>query len=108
TGTDSPYTTAFLEVSKQPHLQIEQLFKQVRLKVNQATNGQQTPWESSSLTAHFWFQPADEAAPNIAIATAAPTAPTTAQVTRPITTPNAPQPPAPPAPPSQVATATVP
>ena len=112
-GGHSPYTAAFIEVSKEPHLQIEQLFKQVRLKVNQATNGQQTPWESSSLTANFWFQPADEAAPNIAVATAAPTAPRTAQVTRPVTTPSTPQAagpqaPTPPASPTQVATATVP
>jgi hypothetical protein len=110
-GGHSPYTAAFIEVSKEPHLQIEQLFKQVRLKVNQATNGQQTPWESSSLTANFWFQPADEAPPNVAVATAAPTAPRTAQLTRPVNTPsapNAPQAPAPPAPPSQVAIATVP
>lgn len=62
-GADSPYTTAFLEVAKEPHLQIEQLFKQVRLKVHQATNGQQTPWESSSLTSDFSFFPANEAAP---------------------------------------------
>jgi hypothetical protein len=110
-GGHSPYTAAFIEVSKEPHLQIEQLFKQVRLKVNQATNGQQTPWESSSLTANFWFQPADEAPPNVAVATTVPTAPRTAQLTRPVTTPtapNAPQAPTPPAAPSQVATATVP
>src|SRR5580704_4727952 len=111
-GGHSPYTAAFIEVSKEPHLQIEQLFKEVRLKVNQATNGQQTPWESSSLTANFWFQPADEAAPNVAVATASatPNAPvTTAKLTRPVVpqAPQAPQAPTPPAAP-QVATATVP
>jgi len=108
-GGHSPYTAAFIEVSKEPHLQIEQLFKEVRLKVNQATNGQQTPWESSSLTANFWFQPFNEPAPPpSAIASATPTAPMTAKLTRPVSATNAPQPPAPPAPPSQVATATVP
>jgi len=113
-GGHSPYTAAFIEVSKEPHLQIEQLFKQVRLKVNQATNGQQTPWESSSLTANFWFQPANEVAPAVAVATAAPTpstTPKTAQLTRPVTTPatpQAPQAPSPPAPAPQVAAATVP
>ena len=62
-GTNSPYTTAFLEVSREPHLQIEQVFKQVRLKVHEATKGQQTPWESSSLTSDFWFLPSNETPP---------------------------------------------
>src|SRR5262249_47448866 len=59
-GTHSPYTAAFIEVAQQPRVQIEQLFKQVRLKVHEATKGQQTPWESSSLTSDFWFLPTDE------------------------------------------------
>jgi hypothetical protein len=60
-GAHSPYTAAFIEVAQQPRVQIEQLFKQVRLKVHEATKGQQTPWESSSLTSDFWFLPANEA-----------------------------------------------
>jgi uncharacterized caspase-like protein len=59
-GTHSPYTAAFIDVAQQPRLQIEQLFKQVRLRVHEATKGQQTPWESSSLTSDFWFVPANE------------------------------------------------
>jgi hypothetical protein len=76
-GVNSPYTAAFLEVAKQPRLQIEQVFKQVRLKVHQTTNGQQTPWESSSLTSDFWFLPVEETAPaaTVASATPAPTGP---------------------------------
>jgi hypothetical protein len=110
----SPYTEAFIEVSKEPRIQIEQLFKQVRLKVNQATNGQQTPWESSSLTANFWFQPTNEPAPSVEIATAPRPTTVASRVTRPVSTPNAPEAPAPQAPtlpaatPSQVATATEP
>lgn len=34
---------------------IEQLFKRVRLQVNQTTSGAQIPWESSSLTSDFTF-----------------------------------------------------
>ncbi|MEY9117816.1 hypothetical protein ABIE86_006548 [Bradyrhizobium diazoefficiens] len=34
---------------------IEQLFKRVRLAVNQTTSGAQIPWESSSLTSDFTF-----------------------------------------------------
>jgi uncharacterized caspase-like protein len=79
-GTNSPYTQAFLDVSREPHLQIEQLFKQVRLKVHEATKGQQTPWESSSLTSNFWFLPSDEVAPSPnAVATAGPAGPATSR-----------------------------
>ena len=92
-GANSPYTAAFLEVSKEPHLQIEQLFKQVRLKVHEATKGQQTPWESSSLTSNFWFVPSDEVAPSpSAVATAGPAGPATSREStqQPSTTPPAP------------------
>jgi len=51
----SPYTSAFLRLAREPNLPIEQLFKRVRLDVNHATAGVQTPWESSSLTGEFFF-----------------------------------------------------
>jgi hypothetical protein len=56
-GTDghSPYTQAFLKVAREPNVPIEQLFKRVRLQVNQTTSGAQIPWESSSLTSDFTF-----------------------------------------------------
>ncbi|MBI5264649.1 MAG: caspase family protein [Bradyrhizobium sp.] len=54
-GGHSPYTQAFLQVAREPNLPIEQLFKRVRLEVNRTTDGQQTPWESSSLTSDFYF-----------------------------------------------------
>jgi hypothetical protein len=54
-GNHSPYTSAFLNTARVPNLPIEQLFKRVRLEVNTATNGRQTPWESSSLTSDFYF-----------------------------------------------------
>jgi uncharacterized caspase-like protein len=52
-GADSPYTTALVTVARTPGLPIEQAFKQVRLAVNKATDGRQTPWDSSSLTEDF-------------------------------------------------------
>jgi hypothetical protein len=58
-GADSPYTTAVLAVAKEPNLPIEEAFKRVRVAVNQATDGRQIPWESSSLTADFKFFPSD-------------------------------------------------
>jgi Caspase domain len=54
-GADSPYTTALLKTARQPGLSIEEAFKQVRVSVNRATDGRQTPWDSSSLTNGFSF-----------------------------------------------------
>jgi Caspase domain len=54
-GNDSPYTNAVLKLARQPNVPVEQFFKNVRLEVNQETSGQQTPWESSSLTSNFYF-----------------------------------------------------
>jgi hypothetical protein len=56
-GTDghSPYMKAFLKLAPEPNLPIEQLFKRVRLEVNNTTDGKQVPWESSSLTSDFTF-----------------------------------------------------
>jgi uncharacterized caspase-like protein len=59
-GVDSPYTTALLSVAKEPNLPIQEAFKRVRVAVNQATDGRQIPWESSSLTADFRFFPGDK------------------------------------------------
>ena len=54
-GSNSPYTTALLSIAIEPNLPIEEAFKRVRVAVNQATDGRQVPWESSSLTAEFKF-----------------------------------------------------
>jgi hypothetical protein len=54
-GRNSPYTSAFLAVAREPGMPIEQAFKRVRYAVYQSTDGRQTPWESSSLTGDFSF-----------------------------------------------------
>jgi hypothetical protein len=54
-GDHSPYTAAFLRLAHEKNLPIEQLFKRIRLEVNNSTGGQQTPWESSSLTSDFYL-----------------------------------------------------
>jgi hypothetical protein len=54
-GKHSPYAAAFMRTVKQPNLPIEQVFKKVRVLVNEATDTKQTPWESSSLTEDFVF-----------------------------------------------------
>src|SRR3954466_14735213 len=56
-GANSPYTTALLTAAKEPGLSIEDTFKRVRVSVNKATEGRQTPWDSSSLTDDFRFFP---------------------------------------------------
>jgi hypothetical protein len=63
-GADSPYTAALLKAAREPGLSIEEAFKRVRVSVNQATDGRQTPWDSSSLTSQFSFfgQPGDRPA----------------------------------------------
>jgi uncharacterized caspase-like protein len=84
TGANSPYTTALLQVARQPGLPIEEAFKRVRVSVNDATQGRQVPWESSSLTSDFRFfggnaqasgqaQPASQTSPGIAAARASST-----------------------------------
>jgi Caspase domain len=53
-GANSPYTTALLTAAKEPG-SIEDTLKRVRVAVNKATEGRQTPWDSSSLTDDFRF-----------------------------------------------------
>ncbi len=64
-GVDSPYTTALLAAAKEPG-PIEETFKRVRLSVNKATEGRQTPWDSSSLTEDFRFSGPAVAGPKLA------------------------------------------
>ena len=45
-GTNSPYTTALLAAAKEANIPIEETFKRVRVAVNKATDGRQTPWDS--------------------------------------------------------------
>lgn len=65
-GSNSPYTTALLEAAKQPNVPIEETFKRVRVAVNKATDGRQTPWDSSSLTEDFKFIGAAAPGPKLA------------------------------------------
>jgi len=60
-GINSPYTAALLAAAREPGLPIEAAFKRVRLAVNKATGGRQTPWDSSSLTEDFRFIAANSA-----------------------------------------------
>ena len=56
-GEDSNglYTENLLKVIGTPGLAVEEIFKRVRVAVSRASNGDQVPWESSSLTGDFYF-----------------------------------------------------
>jgi len=56
-GSNSPYTAALAEAMTRPGIRLEQALKQVRRQVIVATDDQQVPWESSSLTGDFYFVP---------------------------------------------------
>ena len=57
---NSPYTAAILKHLETPGLQLESVFKLVRQDVALQTNGEQIPWENSSVFGDFYFK---EAAP---------------------------------------------
>ncbi len=52
---NSPFTQALASQITTPGMRIEQMFKKVRIDVLDKTAGQQTPWDSSSLTSDFVF-----------------------------------------------------
>ncbi|TMM54119.1 caspase family protein [Sulfitobacter sabulilitoris] len=54
---NSPFTKALAREIPAPGVPIEQTFKKVRVAVIDETNGQQTPWDTSSLTGEFMFEP---------------------------------------------------
>ena len=51
----SPFTKALAAMMVTQGMPVEQMFKEVRVAVLDATAGQQTPWDTSSLTADFSF-----------------------------------------------------
>lgn len=54
-ANNSPYSKALADALITPGLTLERAFKKVRLDVEHATGGKQTPWEESSLRADFYF-----------------------------------------------------
>ncbi|MEM1383156.1 MAG: caspase family protein [Pseudomonadota bacterium] len=56
-GTNSPYSAALARAIPEADEPIEQIFKRVRVEVLRETEGLQTPWDTSSLTEEFYFNP---------------------------------------------------
>lgn len=54
---NSPFTAALARALSIPGKPIEALFRDVRIDVLKATDGAQTPWDTSSLTVDFQFNP---------------------------------------------------
>ncbi|MBP9654172.1 MAG: caspase family protein, partial [Rhodocyclaceae bacterium] len=57
TGANGLYTENLLREIRTPEAKIEDVFKRVRLAVRRASQGQQIPWESTSLEDDFYFLP---------------------------------------------------
>ncbi len=55
-GSNSPYTKHLARLISKKGLHLEQVFKEVRKAVVAETNGEQVPWENSSLMGDFYFQ----------------------------------------------------
>jgi len=53
-GGNSYFTAALAQAMAEPGLKIEEVFKKVRIAVREKTKGEQTPWESTSLTGDFY------------------------------------------------------
>jgi len=56
-GANSPYTAALADAMRTPGLDLQDVFKRVRVAVESATGRAQTPWEESSLKGDFFFVP---------------------------------------------------
>ena len=56
-GSNGLYTENLLREIRTPEAKIEDVFKRVRLAVRRTSQGQQIPWESTSLEEDFYFLP---------------------------------------------------
>lgn len=56
-GVNGLYTEHLLHEISAPDTRIEDVFKRVRLAVRRRSNGQQIPWESTSLEEDFYLRP---------------------------------------------------
>lgn len=59
------YTKSLLGHMQRPGLKVEDVFKSVRAEVLDKSQGNQTPWESSSLLGDFYFHPPGQDVPRV-------------------------------------------
>lgn len=55
-GNNGLYTQELLRNMREPNLRIEDVLKRTRISVKEKTNGQQVPWENTSLDGDFYFR----------------------------------------------------
>lgn len=67
-GNHSPFTAALLKHIETPGLDVAMLMRQVRQDVIASTSSKQVPWDHSSLTSGFTFNPAGAAAQSLPVA----------------------------------------
>ena len=88
-GANSPYTKALASEIVQPGVGIEDAFREVRTQVMAATNDKQVPWDSSSLTAPFYFKPSGPSNAGQSTTSVQPTTAPTAATQKPAAAPAA-------------------
>jgi hypothetical protein len=83
-GKNGLYTGQLLKHMRTPSIGVEEVFKRVRTDLVAMTNGQQVPWELSSLTGQFSFVPesasGSEAASSLQTAAEAPSSSVTQRI----------------------------
>ena len=55
TGKNGLFTGELIKQMKIPGLKLEEVFKRVRIRVQEQSRGKQVPWDASSLTGDFYF-----------------------------------------------------
>jgi hypothetical protein len=55
-GANGLYTQELLKNMREPNVKIEEVLKRTRISVKDKTNGQQVPWENTSLDGDFYFR----------------------------------------------------
>ncbi|MFC0168159.1 caspase family protein [Pseudoduganella danionis] len=61
-GANGLYTEQLLAAMGEQGMKVEDIFKRVREGVQEQSGGKQTPWEMSSITGNFYFNPTQEQA----------------------------------------------
>jgi hypothetical protein len=69
-GVNSPFSSALARNIVIPNTKIEEVFKEVRREVLEVTNGEQIPWENSSIVGDFYFSSTVNATDNVEISSA--------------------------------------
>jgi len=59
-GDNGLFTSKLLQHMPTPNLKLEEVFKRVRIDVQKESGGEQVPWDASSVTGDFYFNPIND------------------------------------------------